>query len=196
MDRPLEIVFHNLPSSPQAEAEIRGWVDKLERRSERLIGCRVAVEALHHQHKTGNLYDIHIEMQVPGGELVVSREPHRVQQKYAEPDLHVCLRAAFKAAERQLSEHQRRLSGDVKPHEELIAGEITQLYPDEEHGFIRTPEGTQLYFHRNSLIPGGFDKLQVGDRVHFVENRRRYRPDRKQGLAGRRRTGLRAEESG
>lgn len=169
MDKPLAIAFHNLPSSPQAEAEIRDWVNKLERRSTRLIGCRVAVELLHQQHKTGNLYEVHIEMQVPGGELVVSREPHRVQQKYAEPDLHVCLREAFKAAERQLSEYKRRMNGNVKPHEELAAGEVAQLYPTEDHGFIRTPEGSQLYFHRNSLIQGGFDKLRVGDRVRFVE---------------------------
>ena len=30
-------------------------------------------------------------------------------------------------------------------------------------------EGTQLYFHRNSLVNRDFDRLKVGDRVHFVE---------------------------
>jgi cold shock CspA family protein len=123
---------------------------------------------LHRQHKTGKIYDIHVEMQVPGGELVVSREPHRPREKYAHPDLHVCLRDAFRAAERQLTEFKRRLSGEVKAHEEALAGQVSQLYPAEDHGFILTNQGTQLYFHRNALIAGDLDKLRIGDRVHFT----------------------------
>jgi cold shock CspA family protein/ribosome-associated translation inhibitor RaiA len=170
METPLEIVFHNTPTSPEVEAEIREHVDKLERRFGRLVGCRVAVELLHRQHQTGNVYDVHITMRVPRGELAVSREPHRPKQKYAQPDIHISLRDAFKAAERQLTEYKRKLKGEVKPHEESFAGQISQLYPAEDHGFILTHEGTQLYFHRNSLISkGDFDQLRVGERVHFVE---------------------------
>jgi len=77
MDKPLEIAIHAVPSSPEVETEIRDHVEKLEHRFGHLIGCRVAVELLHRQHKTGNIYDVHVEMQVPGGELVVSRAPHR-----------------------------------------------------------------------------------------------------------------------
>jgi cold shock CspA family protein/ribosome-associated translation inhibitor RaiA len=168
MDKPLEIAFHGVSSSPEVEAEIRDHVDKLARRFGHLIGCRVAVELLHRQHKTGNVYDVHVEMQVPGGELVVSRTPHRPRDRYASPDLHVCLRDAFRAAERRLTEYKRRLDGEVKPHEEAFVGQVSQLYPAEDHGFILTHEGTQLYFHRNSLTEGDFDKLRVGDRVHFT----------------------------
>jgi ribosome-associated translation inhibitor RaiA/cold shock CspA family protein len=169
MDKPLEIAFHGVEASEQVEDQIRERVEKLERRFGHLTGCRVAVELLHHQHKTGNLYDVHVEMQVPGGELVVSRAPHRPRDRYAQPDLDTCLRSAFHIAERRLTEYKRRISGDVKPHEEAFAGEIAQLYPREEHGFIRTHEGTQLYFHPNSVVGGDFDTLRVGDPVHFVE---------------------------
>ena len=169
METPLEIVFHNMPSSAAIEAEIRERVDKLDRLYDRLVGCRVSVELLHRQHKTGNVYDVHVEMRVPGQELVVSREPHRAHQKYASPDVHTSLRDAFKAAERQLIEFKRRLNGEVKLHDESFAGQVAQLYPAEDHGFILTHQGTQLYFHRNSLIDGDFDQLQRGDRVHFVE---------------------------
>jgi hypothetical protein len=86
MDKPLEIAFHGMASSPNVEAEILDHVDKLEHRFGHLTGCRVAVELLHHQHKTGNLYDVHVEMQVLGGGLVVSRAPHRPRAKYAHPD--------------------------------------------------------------------------------------------------------------
>ena len=169
METPLEIVFHNMPSSLEVEAEIREHVGKLERRFGRLTSCRVAVELLHRQHHTGNVYDVHITMRVPRGELVVSREPHRAKEKYAEPDIHVSLRDAFKAAARRLTEYKRKLKGEVKPHEEAFAGQISQLYPAEDHGFILTNEGTQLYFHRKSVTEGDFDKLHVGDRVHFTE---------------------------
>ncbi|MBV9863291.1 MAG: HPF/RaiA family ribosome-associated protein [Alphaproteobacteria bacterium] len=169
MDTPLEIAFHNTASSPQAESEIRQRVEKLDRLYDHLTGCRVSVELLHRQHQTGNLYEVHIEMHVPGDTLVVSREPHRVAQKYASPDLHTCLRDAFRAAERQLLDYKRRQSGEVKPHDDAFAGQIAQLYPREDHGFILTHEGTQLYFHRNSLMDGEFDRLQRGDRVHFVQ---------------------------
>ena len=74
MDKPLEIAFHGVQPLAQIESEIRDQIDKLERRFGHLIGCRVAVELLHRQHKSGNICDIHIEMQVPGGELVVSRQ--------------------------------------------------------------------------------------------------------------------------
>jgi cold shock CspA family protein/ribosome-associated translation inhibitor RaiA len=169
MDKPLEITFHGIQSSPAVEDMIRDHVAKLERRFDHLVGCRVSVELLHRQHRTGNVFDIHIEMKVPGGELVVSRAPHRPREKFAEPDLRACLHESFKAAERQLLDYKRRLNGEVKPHEESFAGQVSQLYPDEEHGFILTNEGTQLYFHRNMLTEGEFDRLRVGDRVHFTE---------------------------
>ena len=168
MDKPLEIAFHSIQPSAQVEGEIRDHVEKLEHRFGHLIGCRVAVELLHRQHKSGNIYDVHIEMQVPGGELVVSREPHRPREKYAHPDLHVSLREAFRAAERQLTEYKRRLSGEVKLHEEAFVGQVSQLYPAEDHGFILTNEGTQLYFHRNAVAERDFDSLRIGDRVHFI----------------------------
>ena len=169
MDIPVEIVFHNMPSTPAVETEIRNRIAKLDRLYEHLTGCRVSVEQLHRRHHTGNLYDVHIDLRVPGDELVVSREPHRAREKFADPDLGIALRNAFKAAERRLLDYKRRQRGDVKLHDDFFAGQVSQLYPEEDHGFILTHEGSQLYFHRNSLIQRDFDRLRVGDRVHFVE---------------------------
>jgi ribosome-associated translation inhibitor RaiA len=100
MDIPLDIVFHNMPSSATVETDIRNRVGKLDRLYEHLIGCRVSVELLHRRLHTGNLYDVHIDMHVPGDELVVTREPHHPREKFADPDLGTALRNAFKAAER------------------------------------------------------------------------------------------------
>lgn len=102
MDRPLDIAFHNTDPSPAIEAEIRRHVDKLAARFPRLIACRVSVEALHNQHRTGNVFEVHVILSIPGRDLAVSRAPHHAKDHYAHPDIHTSLRDAFHAAERQL----------------------------------------------------------------------------------------------
>src|SRR3954462_12540193 len=72
MERPLDIAFHGIDPSPAIEAEIRQRVQKLERRYGNLIACRVSIEALHNQHRTGNVHDVHIVLSVPGRDLAVS----------------------------------------------------------------------------------------------------------------------------
>lgn len=160
MEIPLEIRFHNMPSSPRVEAEVRHYVDKLERLYDRLITCRVAIEA---RTTASPGYGVHIELSVPGTELVVSRDRH------AHPELRAALRDAFHAAERQLKAFKARVAGAVMPHEMVVVGQVTQVNRAEEFGFILTSTGNQLYFHRNSLIEGDFDDLAVGLTVQYVE---------------------------
>ena len=38
---------------------------------------------------------------------------------------------------------------------------------EKDYGFIDTPDIGEIYFHRNSVIEGEFDKLQVGGEVRF-----------------------------
>jgi ribosome-associated translation inhibitor RaiA/cold shock CspA family protein len=171
MDRPLEIGFHNLQSSPSVEAEIRDHVDRLEKHYGHLIGCRVTVEALHRQHQTGNVYDVHITMSVPGRDLAVSREPHKAKERFANPDIHTSIRDAFRAAERQLEAYKGRQREDTTgPTGSALAGQVTQLLPGADHGFLLNSTGTQLYFHRDSVTNGRLEDLQVGDLVHYVED--------------------------
>jgi cold shock CspA family protein/ribosome-associated translation inhibitor RaiA len=169
MDSPLEIAFHNTDPSPALETAIRERVAKLEKLCDRLVACRVSVEKLHRQHRTGNVYEVHITLQLPGRDLAVSREPHRAKQRYANPDVHTSLRDAFDAAEAQLLSFKEQQRGEVKPHEVPLRGQVSQLRPAEDHGFILTNTGTQLYFHRNSVMNAGFDKLRRGEAVHYVE---------------------------
>ena len=170
MERPLEIAFHNLPPSEALEAEIRKRVAKLEKFFPRLTGCRVSVEALHNQHQTGNLYEVHIILSVPGRDIAVSREPNKAKQRYANPDAYVSLRQAFEAAERQLGQFkERRRDAPVSPDGSALTGQVTLIQPGDDHGFILTNTGTQLYFHRDSVTNTRFEDLREGDRVHYVE---------------------------
>lgn len=170
MERPLEIAFHNLEPSPSLEADIRKRVAKLEKFYPRLTGCRVSVEALHQQHQTGNIYEVHVVLSVPGRDLAVSREPHKAKQRYANPDVRVSVREAFDAAERQLAEFkERRRESPVAPDGSALTGQVTLIQPGDDHGFILTNTGTQLYFHRDSVTDARFEDLKEGDVVHYVE---------------------------
>jgi len=169
MERPLEIAFHGLDASPSIEAEIRRHVEKLEKRFPRLIGCRVTVEAMHRQHDLGNIPEVHVVLSVPGRDLAVSREPggrHRPRVT----DLHGSVRDAFRAAERQLESHKWAAREDTTaPTAHALAGTVAQIEPGADHGFLLTPAGTQLYFHRDSVTNGRFEDLREGERVHYVE---------------------------
>jgi ribosome-associated translation inhibitor RaiA/cold shock CspA family protein len=169
MEEPLEIVFHNLEPSAALEADIRERFAKLEKRYDRLVACRISVEALHKQHRTGNVYEVHIDMLVPGGELVVSKEPHKAKERYANPDVYTSVRDAFKAAERQLKRFKRQLREDLQPGEPLFQGQVAEMHPEEDWGYLLTKEGALLYFHRNAVLDDSFDDLERGDVVHYIE---------------------------
>jgi len=169
MQVPLEIRYHQLDPSPALDEEIRAHVDKLERLYPRLTACRVAVECLHHQHQTGNIIEVHIELSVPGRTLVVSREPHKAQQEFAHPDVRASVKQAFKAAERQLKNYKEQQKGEVKNHPTPMYATITQLVPEEDHGFLMTTTGALLYFNRTSCMTEDFDSLRYGDAVHYIQ---------------------------
>jgi cold shock CspA family protein len=170
MDRPLEIGFHNLTPSPSVEAEIRRRVERLETRCPRLVGCRVSVEGLHRQHRTGNVVEVHIVLSLPGRDLAVSHEPHRVKERYADPDLYTSVRDAFDAAERQLEAFKSMQREDTTPPSgSALTGEVTQIQPGDDYGFILNSLGTQLYFHRDSVTNAAFEDLRPGQTVHYVE---------------------------
>jgi cold shock CspA family protein len=51
----------------------------------------------------------------------------------------------------------------------MFQGQVTELHPDKDFGFILTNDGTQRYFHRNSVMNGDLDRLKRGDAVHYIE---------------------------
>lgn len=166
MQIPLQITFKNLDPSAAIEARIREKAENLERFAPHIMSCRVVVEAPHkHKHK-GERYAVKIDMTLPGEELIADRHP---DQHQAHEDVYVAIRDAFDAARRQLEDYVRKQRGKVKTHETPPHGHILRLEPDEDYGKIETADGREVYFHRNSVIDADFDKLKVGDRVHFTE---------------------------
>jgi ribosomal subunit interface protein len=166
MQEELQITWRDMEPSDALAAAIRERTERLERFHNRITACRVVVEQLHrHKHK-GNLFNVRIDLSVPGGEIVVTRESGK---DHAHEDAYVVVRDAFNAATRQLQDHVRRQRGDVKAHETPPHGRIVELHPESNYGKLESPDGRLIYFHRNSVLNSDFDRLEIGTEVRFAE---------------------------
>jgi ribosomal subunit interface protein len=158
---PLQIMFRDMAQSEAIEAAIREKAEKLNLFFDRIMGCRVTVGIVQKHKQHGKLFNVRIDLTVPGSEIVVNRD--RAE------DVYVAIRDAFDHAKRKLEDYARRLRGDVKTHELEARGRIARLFSDEGYGFIEKADGTDLYFHRFNVAHPDFDHLHVGDEVVFVE---------------------------
>jgi ribosome-associated translation inhibitor RaiA/cold shock CspA family protein len=165
MQLPLQITFRHMDTSDAVATRIRERAAELERVCERIMSCRVVVECRHPRHHQGNLFRVGVDLKVPGREMAVGRDP---AAHHAHEDVYVAIRDAFDAARRLLEDHVRERRGEVKLHAVPDHGRIARLLPEQNCGFIRSTDGNEIYFHRNSVTNGGFDKLTVGDVVRFV----------------------------
>jgi len=181
---PLQISFRNMKPSEAVEARVREEVAKLETFYKGIMHCRVVVELPHRHQKSGELYHVRIDMTVPGAELVVKREPslhaslrqvdtEKQSKSYeahaAHKDVFVVIRDAFKEARRQLQDYARRVRGQTKAHVPQPSGRVSKLFPEEGYGFLTTPDGSEVYFHKDSVLNDAFNRLTIGKRVTFSE---------------------------
>lgn len=165
MRLPLQMTFRHIDASPSIEDRIREYAAELDRFFDQIMSCRVAVERQHRRHHQGNLIRVRLDITVPGREIVVGRDskPGR-----SHDNISVAIRDAFDAARRQIEDHARIHRGEVKLHSLPDHGRIIRLFPKENYGFIATADSGEVYFHRNSVVGGAFDKLAIGDEVRFV----------------------------
>lgn len=165
MQVPLQITFRHMDSSPALEARIRQRAEELEQFSDRITSCHVTVTAQNRRHQQGNLFEVRVDLVMPGLEVVIGRERGL---NHAHEDAHVAVRDAFDALRRRLQDHVRNRRSEVKLHAVPDHGRVSRLLPDRDGGFITTAAGEEIYFHRNSVIGNGFDALEVGAEVRFV----------------------------
>ena len=131
MTRPVQVTFRNMRVSASLEDEVRARVAWLERFHPNLVGCRVLLEVPHRHHEHGQHMRVHIELSLPGENVVVNREPTlHGRSKDEQEETHrkdtdidpahtlalVAIHDAFDAARRRLEEAARRQRGSVKTH--------------------------------------------------------------------------------
>jgi ribosomal subunit interface protein len=157
----LQITARDFELTDAIKAEITEKVEKLDKFCDQIIKCRVVVEAPHRHSHDGRLYNVNIDLKVPGSEIIIKREPNE--------DLYVAIRDSFNAAKRKIEEFVDQQRREVKYHEEVPQGKIASLFVDEGYGFLAKIDGSEVYFHENSVLNKGFEKLKIGMKVRFAE---------------------------
>ena len=159
---PLEISFRNTDRSPAVERVVRQRAQALARHCDRLMHCRVVIEMTGRSQRKGRLYRARIDMKLPRQIISVG---HASKANPGHADVFLAVRHAFDAASRRVQDFSRRRRGDVKLHEEPPHGRIARLFPEDGYGFVRMPDGQEIYFHRNAVVGAAFEKLEVGEQV-------------------------------
>ena len=166
MQTPVEIIWHEMEPLPHVERRVDERVARLEKFFDRIIGVHVVVEAAHRRPKGSADYEVRLEVTVPRGVLTINRKPG--DERYHKDPL-VAVRDAFEAMERKLRRWKREHSGrpalDETP---LLQGRVAELDAGAGSGEIAVTDGRLVYFHRNALVNGSFDALEVGDPVELV----------------------------
>jgi len=184
MQLPLQVTFRNM----EASGAVQGWIEEEAARLESLyrpiMRCHVAIEVPHRHHKKGVQYHVRIDLTVPGGEIVVKHQPSargralhsgkRAVTKVLEvgvphKNLRQAIDDAFKVAARRLQDYARRQTGRVKAHRPAPVAHVSRLLVDKGYGFLTTPDGREIYFHRDSVLNRAFNRLKVGTTVAFAE---------------------------
>ena len=161
MQSPVQIAARGIVLNPWWRDRILHKAEKLEEYCDRITHCRVVVEERHkHSHK-GRLYGVRIDVEVPGGLIVVSREP--------DPFLNAAIERAFDAAERKLEDRFKRRVRETHHPRQAAEARVVEILPDAGYGFLETPDERRIYFHANSVLGGQFQQLTVGSLVHYTE---------------------------
>ena len=163
---PVQITFQNLPVSSALESVIRARAAKLDRYHPRIMACRVSVMATTHRHHKGNLYNVRIDVTVPGAELSIGKDH---AEHHEDENVRIAIRCAFEEMRRQLQDCIRRQRGDVKTRLASPRGKVVRLFPKRGFGFIHTDDGRDVYFHENSVLRNHFRALHIGSLVRFAE---------------------------
>lgn len=104
MQIPLQISFHDVDHSEALEERVREKVKKVEHFFDHITSCRVVIEKPHKHNHQGKLFDVTIDLKIPGHEFVVKGE----KGNHAHEDVYVALRNAFDALARQVKEYNER----------------------------------------------------------------------------------------
>lgn len=100
--------------------------------------------------------------------LPVGRSPARGQGMRDEP-LQALIRRTFESARRELEKVVDKQRGQVKtPAQQQMQAVIEKIFREQEYGFMRSLEGQQIYFHRNSVLHNHWEHLTVGTIVRYT----------------------------
>ena len=103
-----QITYRGMDHSPAMDARILELAAKLEELHPKITRCHVVVDELDRNKRNGNRFSVHVDVHVPGHDVVASKKDHI--------DAYAAITDAFDVLGRQLEEEIRRDRGKVKRH--------------------------------------------------------------------------------
>src|SRR5258706_11272997 len=101
-----QITYRGMAHSPAMDSRIRELAAKLEDVYPRITRWHVVVDEIDRHKSKGNLFEVRIDVHVPGAEVVATQQAHQ--------DAYVAIHEAFDAIARQLEATVRKQRGEVK----------------------------------------------------------------------------------
>ena len=108
MDSQAELFFRNMQPSKELTQLVKERVEKLEHLYQHITSLRVTIGLQNHTHRSGNVPEVHIDIQVPGQTVVVKQHPEE-----GGATAMAVVHKAFDAAAQQLKEYKQRKMGHV-----------------------------------------------------------------------------------
>ncbi|MBI2765886.1 MAG: HPF/RaiA family ribosome-associated protein [Chloroflexi bacterium] len=154
----VEVIPHDIALTPEVRDYLDDRIGRLPEFYPRILSSRVVLRGETRHHQAGGPFSVHVYVDVPQRVIVVTR-----QQR---DDLHVAIREAFDAAQRQLQDLARKQRGEVSPTTPPPRGRVARVFQELGYGFINTAEG-DVYFHRNAVLERRFDEIEAGSEVRY-----------------------------
>lgn len=156
---PVQITSSDIPLNLALESDIRERAEKLSRFYNRISSCRVVIKVPQKHKHQGKLFNVRIDITVPGKEFAVTRK--------VDQDIYVAIRDAFNAIERKLEEYSQKRHGRIKAHNAVLHGHVARIIPEEGYGFIEGTDGSEYYFSMTNVTHPLSQQLAIGDAVQY-----------------------------
>ena len=95
-----QITYRGMPHSPAMDARIVELAARLEDLHPKITRCHVVVDETDRHKSKGNLFEVRVDLHVPGNEIVATHQ--------ANSDAYVAITEAFEVVTRQLEDTVRR----------------------------------------------------------------------------------------
>ena len=112
----------------------------------------VRVTLTKHDHrKPADSHSVLIVVQIPGHTITAAKHHETFEE---------AIRLAFEALAVELERiREKRASHEVDVNAPPDRGVVTKLFPKEGYGFIVLEDGTEVYFHENSVRDAVFEQM-------------------------------------
>ena len=95
-----QITYRGFPHSPAMDSRIRELAGKLDDLHPKITRCHVVVDETDRHKSKGNLFEVHVDLHVPGSEIVATQKSNA--------DAYVAIHEAFDVVTRQLEDSIQR----------------------------------------------------------------------------------------